>query len=548
MTSASMHAPVGSAATERPEAGVRRLGFIIDLSITAKIMLVVCGLGLMACLSAYAGVHGVHRVADATSELADSQKTVATPLAQLSRATLTSQVKLSQLVGAVPEDAPRLRKEMKRADAEAEGIIAELTPALSGETWWGDLVEAWGDYRSVRDDALPLLQRGDVAGFIGAYQGDLEPIIARVDDGLDAGASATDAHVSDTADAAQHDAGNSVLLQWLVLGFGLVVCISLGVVIAMAMKVRLLQVQRSLAALAEGDLTTVPRVNSRDEVGVMAEALVNAQNRFRAVIAGVASASDAVATSSEQLTTTSVQIAAAAEETAQQAGLVATASEQVAENVQTVATGAEEMDASIREIARNANDAARVAASAVEAAEATTARVERLGVSSAEIGKVVNVITSIAEQTNLLALNATIEAARAGDMGKGFAVVANEVKELASETAKATEEIVARIQAIQADTAGAVEAIGEIAGIIATINESQLTIASAVDQQSTTTNEMGRNVSSAAEATGEITSNISGVAAAAQSTTEAVVHARNATDELARMAAELRERVGQFTY
>lgn len=172
----------------------------------------------------------------------------------------------------------------------------------------------------------------------------------------------------------------------------------------------------------------------------------------------------------------------------------------------------------------------------------------KLGESSAEIGNVIKVINSIAQQTNLLALNATIEAARAGEAGKGFAVVANEVKELAQETAKATEDIRRRIQAIQSDTEAAVSAITEISRIIAQINDTQSTIASAVEEQTATTNEMGRNVTEAATGSNDIAENITGVARSASETTTAAATTSQAAEELARMAAELQQLVGQFSY
>ena len=174
--------------------------------------------------------------------------------------------------------------------------------------------------------------------------------------------------------------------------------------------------------------------------------------------------------------------------------------------------------------------------------------VAKLGESSTEIGNVIKVITSIAEQTNLLALNATIEAARAGEAGKGFAVVANEVKELAKQTAKATEDISHKIEAIQGDTKGAVEAIAQIGKIINQINDIQNTIASAVEEQTATTGEISRNVAEAATGSTQIAQSITGVAQAARSTTEGASNAKSAADELARIAHDMQKLVGQFKY
>jgi len=245
--------------------------------------------------------------------------------------------------------------------------------------------------------------------------------------------------------------------------------------------------------------------------------------------------------SAEELTAVSTQMAANAEETSAQANVVSAASEQVSKNVQTVATGVEEMNSSIREIAKNATESARVAGQAVTAADIANKTISKLGESSSEIGKVIKVITSIAEQTNLLALNATIEAARAGEAGKGFAVVANEVKELAKETAKATEDIGIKIEAIQADTRGAVDSIQQIGKVIAQINDISNTIASAVEEQTATANEMSRNVGEAAKGTAEIAQNITAVAQAAQNTTQGATNAQQAAGELARMATELQQ-------
>jgi methyl-accepting chemotaxis protein len=256
-------------------------------------------------------------------------------------------------------------------------------------------------------------------------------------------------------------------------------------------------------------------------------------------LAAVAQSATTLGSASEELAANSAQMVSNAEETSAQAGVVSAAAEQVSKNVQTVATGTEEMGASIKEIAKNAQDAAKVAAGAVRTAETTNATIAKLGDSSAQIGKVIKVITSIAQQTNLLALNATIEAARAGEAGKGFAVVANEVKELAKETAKATEDISQKIDAIQSDTKSAVTAIAEISSIINRISDYQNTIASAVEEQTATTNEISRNVAEAARGSTEIAQNITGVAAAAKSTTSGANDTQKAAGELARLASEL---------
>jgi len=327
------------------------------------------------------------------------------------------------------------------------------------------------------------------------------------------------------------------------LGIGIFVAIFLSRAIAGATQSVLVQAE----AIAAGDLTRDDlRVRSQDELGDLTTAINKMSGSLKRMILAITENAVQVASASEELNTTSQQITANSEETSAQADVVSKAAQAVSQNLQTVATGAEEMGASIKEIAKNATEAAKVATSAVKVAETTTATVSKLGDSSTEIGQVIKVITSIAQQTNLLALNATIEAARAGEAGKGFAVVANEVKELAKETAKATEDISRKIEAIQTDTKAAVDAIGTISGVIHQINDISSTIATAVEEQNATTNEMSRNVSEAAHGSGEITQNIAGVAEAAQGTTRGATDTQKASQQLVETSNELRRLVEQF--
>ncbi len=301
-------------------------------------------------------------------------------------------------------------------------------------------------------------------------------------------------------------------------------------------------------AAAASDLTHTVEVHGSDAIGQMGEGLEKFLTDLRRSIAGIADNAIVLSGASEELTAVSSQMSTNAKETSSQATIVSAASEQVCANIQLVSASVEEMSATVKEIAKNASDAARVASSAVQVADVTNRTISKLGTSSEEIGKVIKVINSIAEQTNLLALNATIEAARAGEAGKGFAVVANEVKELAKETAKATEDIAQKIDAIQRDTHGAVEAIGEITSIINQVNDISNSIASSVEEQAATTAEIGRNVIEATLGSSEIARNISAVAKAAENTTEGAANTQRAGEELSRMAAELHLLVGKFRY
>jgi len=279
---------------------------------------------------------------------------------------------------------------------------------------------------------------------------------------------------------------------------------------------------------------------------LIARRLTREARRQAALVGGIVDNTHALASASEELTSVSQQMSAAAEETTAQANLVSAAAEQVSGNARTVSGSIENLVASIHEIARNAQSAASTARQAVDMAATTSTTMDALGRSSNEIGAVVKVINSIAEQTNLLALNATIEAARAGEAGKGFAVVANEVKELARETAKATEEIGGRIEGMQGEARRAVSAIAEIGTVIEKIDALQTKIAAAVEEQSVTTGEIGRNIAEATTGSSEIAENIVQVARAAQSTAEGAANTQVSSQELSRMAQALQRLVDDY--
>ena len=402
-------------------------------------------------------------------------------------------------------------------------------------------------FREARKDLVAAATAGNLDAFKAARDSEILPLATRINTTLDRiqKAEVDNAKATSALGAARYR--QSFLL---LVGLGVVallVAAVIAVVVARSITRPLARTAAVVRGLAEGRLDQRVAHPAADEIGQLAHAVDTTMDKLTATLTEITATADVLAGSSEELSAVATQLSSGAEESAAQTQVVSAAAEEISANIGTVAAAGEQMTAAIGEIATSTADASTTAASAVGAVDGAVQTLQRLSTSSQEIGDVVKLITSIAQQTNLLALNATIEAARAGEMGKGFAVVAGEVKELAQQTARATESITARVATTQNDVDQVAGAIGQITEVIARIDALQSTIAAAVEEQSATTNEMVRNVSEVSTGSQEIALNISGVAAAAEQTTSGARQTATTASEVSRAATRLKQLTGAFT-
>ncbi|HWH00375.1 MAG TPA: methyl-accepting chemotaxis protein [Pilimelia sp.] len=508
------------------------------------------GILLMAAVAVTVGGFAIARMASMNTTAQAIYDDGVVPLNRVQKVSADmAATRLSVLGHAISTtDASMTRYEQKIREAD-QAFAADLdlyAERSAAPELVAQLRDTWANYQEARGNVLAASRRDDAVAVERLRDRDLTPVAAEAEQLVTQLVERESAQAQRQLQRSMETYASGRALVITLLICGLLVALAFGLLVARMTVAAVRRVSGVVQAVAEGDLTRSAGVTTTDELGTMAADLDRATANLRATVERIGASGGQLADASQELSAVSDQIGDSAGQTSGRADSVSAAAEQVSRNIETVAAGSEEMTTSIREIANSATEAAKIAHQAVGVAASANDTIARLGQSSAEIGNVVSMITSIAEQTNLLALNATIEAARAGELGKGFAVVASEVKDLAQATAKATEDVSARVADIQHESTEAVAAIRQISEVIEKINGYSATIASAVEEQTATSGEIGRNVTQAAAGSASIVHDITDVAGAAQATSVGVGESQRAARELAQMSTALQQLVAQF--
>ncbi len=534
------------------------------------LVLLVAGLGVMAQIQ-------MATLADLTTKLYRHPFAVSNAVLHVRADVLAIHRSMKDV--ALSRDAAGIDAAAALVDTHEQAILAQFD--IIHERFLGDrrMVEAAEtaivDWRPIRDQVITLMEAGardeaaSITRGVGADQ------VALIDETVTALYDFAQNKADQFMVNSETIRARTVVTMWALCGGGILIGLLVAFVIARSITRPIGSMTGAVARLAEGDKTAdVPGLDRGDEIGRMAKAvgvfkdsLVKNEELQAAAAAEQqtrdrrAGALDQASTTFEadmqamlgvvtgavdQMQTTANALNRSADHANGEAGAVATAAQQASANVQTVAAAAEELGQSIQEISRQVSHQSDIAGSASESMGAADQRVRDLATGVQQIGEIVTLITSIAEQTNLLALNATIEAARAGDAGKGFAVVASEVKGLATQTAKATEDIAAKIKEIQDRTDGTVEAIDQVSARLAEMTEIAATVASAVEEQNAATREISHNASQAATGTTDVSRGIDGVTRAAGETGSASTQVLDSSQSLATQADALTARVERF--
>ncbi|MGY1840717.1 MULTISPECIES: methyl-accepting chemotaxis protein [unclassified Modestobacter] len=498
------------------------------------------------------GVLGIQRMSTLSHQAQDVYDRGTVPLEQLDGLESLWWEQQAYSARSAMENLPdEVLAQNAEAATEAQGRLAEALEAVDTGALAASVRGPLEQFREAAmgffDNQAQILENVGNLELIMAIVPQQQELEVTAIEAITTATAAQSAVASATAQEAESAYVAARTLTIVVIVAGIVLSVLLSLLLVRSITRPVQRVREVLDRVAEGDLSVRAGETGGAEIGEVAASLDRTLDSLGGVLRLVDDSAGQLAAASQQLNASAGAMAENARTSAGQADVVVASAGEVAASVDTVSTGSHQMESAIREISQNASEASRVANEAVGVAEETNRMVGKLGDSSQEIAAVVKLINGIAEQTNLLALNATIEAARAGESGKGFAVVASEVKELAQETARATEDIHQRVEAIQADTAGAVSAIGEISSVIGQINDFQATIAAAVEEQTATTNEMNRNVGAAASSSQSIASAISGLAAGTAETNQRVEETQRSAAELSRMSDELQAAVRRFT-